>query len=146
MLEQLDRHLGQIRDTGRIGELRFAPEHTLPLSATEYFQRNCWVGASMPGADDAAVREVVGADKMMWGSDYPHNEGTFPHTREAIRQRFSDVDETNMRKLLAGNAADLYGFDLDALAPIAERVGPTVDELRVPLTELPEDPSEALLR
>ena len=65
----------------------------------------------------------------MWGSDYPHDEGTFPYTREAIRQRFSDVDETDMRKLLAGNAAELYGFDLDALAPIAAAVGPTVDEL-----------------
>ncbi len=146
MLEQFDRFLAQIRDTGRIGELRFAPEHTLPLSATEYFQRNCWVGASMPGADDAAVREVVGADRMMWGSDYPHNEGTFPHTREAIRQRFSDVDEVGMRLLLGENAAALYGFDLEALKPVAQRVGPTVEELRVPLTELPENPSEALLR
>ena len=146
MLERLDHHLAQIRDTGRIGELRFAPEHILPLSATDYFRRNCWIGASMPGADDAAAREVVGADRMMWGSDYPHNEGTFPHTREALRQRFSDVDEAAMRMLLADNAAALYGFDLDALAPIAARVGPTVGELRVPLTELPEDPSEALLR
>jgi predicted TIM-barrel fold metal-dependent hydrolase len=146
MLEQLDRHLEQIRATGRIGELRFEPEHVLPLSATEYFRRNCWVGASMPGADDAAARELVGADKVMWGSDYPHNEGTFPHTREAIRQRFCDLDEASMRQLLAGNAAELYGFDLDALAPIAQRVGPTVEALRVPLTELPEDPAEALLR
>ena len=146
MLEQLDRHLAQIRDTGRIGELRFDPEHILPLSATEYFRRNCWVGASMPSADDAAARLLIGADRMMWGSDYPHNEGTFPHTREAIRQRFSDLDETSMRALLGGNAADLYGFDLAALEPIAGRVGPTVAELRVPLTELPEEPSEALLR
>lgn len=146
MLENLDRILGQIRDTGRVGELRFEPEHVLPLSATEYFRRNCWVGASQPGADDAAAREAIGADRMMWGSDYPHNEGTFPHTREALRQRFCDLDEPAMRQLLAGNAADLYGFDLDALAPIAERIGPTVEELREPLTELPENPSEALLR
>ena len=60
MLDQLDRHLAQIRDTGRIGELRFDPEHILPLSATEYFRRNCWVGASMPSADDAAARELIG--------------------------------------------------------------------------------------
>lgn len=146
MLERLDHHLAQIRDTGRIGELRFAPEHILPLSATDYFRRNCWIGASMPGAEDAAARETVGADRMMWGSDYPHNEGTFPHTREALRQRFNDVDEANMRKLLASNAASLYGFDLAALEPIAQQVGPTVEELRVPLAALPENPSEALLR
>ena len=146
MLDNLDRVLAQIRDTGRVGELRFEPEHVLPLSATEYFRRNCWVGASQPGADDAAARESIGADRFMWGSDYPHNEGTFPHTREALRQRFSDVDPSAMHQLLAVNAAELYGFDLEALAPVAERVGPTVSELSEPLHELPENPSEALLR
>jgi hypothetical protein len=51
-----------------------------------------------------------------------------------------------MRRILAGNAAELYGFDLDALAPLAAEVGPTVDELREPLTTLPENANEALLR
>lgn len=146
LLAQMDRILGQIRDTGRVGELRFEPEHVLPLSATEYFRRNCWIGASQPGPDDAAVREDVGIDRFMWGSDYPHNEGTWPHTREALRQRFHDVPADEMRLLLGANAAELYGFDLDALAPIAAEVGPTVEELREPLTELPENPAEALLR
>jgi hypothetical protein len=51
-----------------------------------------------------------------------------------------------MRKILAENAAELYGFDLAALAPLAERVGPTVAEIAEPLAELPEHPNEALLR
>jgi hypothetical protein len=33
----------------------------------------------------------------------------------------------------------VYGFDLDALAPVAARVGPTVDEVAVPLDEIPAD-------
>jgi hypothetical protein len=41
--------------------------------------------------------------------------------------------------VLAGNAAELYGFDLDALAPHAARVGPTVEELAEPLAEVPAD-------
>ena len=48
--------------------------------------------------------------------------------------------------MLAGNAAKLYDFDLDALAPLAEQYGPTVDELAQPLNELPDDANEALLR
>jgi len=146
LLSQMDRILGQIRDTGRVGELRFETEHVLPLSATDYFRRNCWIGASQPGPDDAAVRHEVGIDRFMWGSDYPHNEGTWPHTREALRQRFHDVPAEEMRLMLGANAAELYGFDLEVLAPIAAQVGPTVDELREPLTELPENPAEALLR
>jgi len=45
---------------------------------------------------------------------------------------------------VAANAAALYGFDLDTLAPIAERVGPTVAEVASPLTELPADANDAL--
>ena len=51
-----------------------------------------------------------------------------------------------MRRILGENAAKLYDFDLDALAPLAEKYGPTVEELSRPLTELPAEPNEALLR
>jgi hypothetical protein len=41
--------------------------------------------------------------------------------------------------------AELYGFDLAALAPLAQKFGPTVDEIAQPLTEMPAEPNEALL-
>jgi hypothetical protein len=75
----------------------------------------------------------------MWGADYPHHEGTTPHSREALRHSFRDWREADLRKVLAGTAAAVYGFDLDALAPLAAQRGPTVDELRVPLDAIPAD-------
>jgi len=51
-----------------------------------------------------------------------------------------------MRRLLAENAANLYGFDLDKLAPIAAEVGPTVEEIAEPLVGLPDNANEALRR
>jgi hypothetical protein len=51
-----------------------------------------------------------------------------------------------MRKILGANAAGLYGFDMEALAPLAAEFGPTVAELAEPLTQLPDNPNEALLR
>jgi hypothetical protein len=51
-----------------------------------------------------------------------------------------------MRKILAGNAAEVYGFDLDKLAPLANKVGPTVAEIATPLDVLPDPPNEALLK
>ena len=51
-----------------------------------------------------------------------------------------------MRKILGGNAAELYGFDLAALEPLGRSFGPTVADLAEPLLSLPEEPSEALLR
>ena len=48
LLERLDETLRRVRDTGRVGELRFKPDQVLPRSATEYFQQNVWLGVSFP--------------------------------------------------------------------------------------------------
>ena len=82
----------------------------------------------------------------MWGSDYPHDEGTHPYTREHLRQLFHDKPEDDLRAFLGGNAAKFYDFDMDALAPLAAAHGPTVEEIATPLDKLPERPNEALLR
>jgi hypothetical protein len=44
------------------------------------------------------------------------------------------------------NVKELYGFDLEALRPAAEKYGPTVAEIAEPLDELPDGANEALLR
>jgi hypothetical protein len=75
----------------------------------------------------------------MWGQDYPHTEGTYPYTREALRHTFASVPTDEVAAMLGENAARVYGFDLDALAPIAARVGPTVEEVATPLDEIPAD-------
>jgi predicted TIM-barrel fold metal-dependent hydrolase len=146
LLKQLDGTLASVRDRGAVGELRFKPEHILPRSATEYFRQSVWLGVSFPRiADVVAARDKLGIDKIMWGSDYPHDEGTYPYTTLSLRQIFHDWPEADLRTVLAGNAAALYGFDLDLLAEPASRLGPAVSEVSRPLTELPEHPNEALL-
>jgi hypothetical protein len=89
---------------------------------------------------------VLGVDRFMWGSDYPHDEGTYPYTREHLRLLFHETPRDELQQILAGNAARLYDFDLAALAPYASKVGPTVDEIAQPLTKLPDNPNEALLK
>jgi predicted TIM-barrel fold metal-dependent hydrolase len=46
----------------------------------------------------------------MWGSDYPHTEGTFPFSVERIRKDFADVSEDETRKMVRDNVAALYGL------------------------------------
>jgi hypothetical protein len=75
---------------------------------------------------------------MMWGSDYPHHEGSGPFSRELMRLAFSEWPAADVAQVLSGTAAALYRFDLDALAPIAANCGPTVAELAQPLTATPE--------
>ena len=82
---------------------------------------------------------TVGLERVMWGSDYPHHESTYPHTTEGLRRAFADWDPADVRRVTSENVAALYGFDVDALAPIGARVGPRVDEVRVALDEVPSD-------
>ena len=59
---------------------------------SEYFATNCSIGVSQPGPADVEAMPVLGLDHVMWGSDYPHDEGTGPYTREHLRQLFCDWD------------------------------------------------------
>ena len=79
---------------------------------------------------EVPIREQVGVDRVMRGSDYPHKESSHPFSKEAIRLSFAGVDTVEVQMMLAGNAAALYGFDLDTLAPIGAKIGPVVGEDR----------------
>ena len=138
-LAPLDEFHAQAATTGRVGELKFVPDEVPPLSPTEYFHRNVYVAASFPGPTDADARHDIGLDHYLWGSDYPHHEASWPHTRELLRRSFAGTDPVELQQVLAGNAAAVYDFDLAALAPLAARVGPTVAEIAEPLDSIPDD-------
>ena len=72
------------------------------------------------------VRDRVGVDRIMWGSDYPHKESSFPFSHEAIQLSFQGVPHDEVAAMLGANAARVYGFDLDALRPLAQEFGPRV--------------------
>jgi hypothetical protein len=66
---------------------------------------------------------------MLWGNDYPHPEGTWPNTRKWLRHAFWDIPIDETRQMLGLAAAEIYNFDLKALAPLVERIGPTPEDL-----------------
>lgn len=115
----------------------------LSMLPSEYFARNCYLGSSPLRPAECAVRHQIGVANIMWGADYPHAEGTFPYTLEALRLTFADVPEHEVRAMLAENAARFYGFDLTLLAPAAAQHGPRIAEVAVPLP-LEEVPVDAL--
>lgn len=88
----------------------------LPLRASEYFLRQGHVTIS----DDAValhnIHSTGGADRLLWGNDYPHDEGTWPESGRFIDRIRKTLSSDDAHKLLCGNAARLYGFDLDYLA------------------------------
>jgi predicted TIM-barrel fold metal-dependent hydrolase len=146
LLRGLDATIDQIRTSGQTGEIRYSDAHKLNHLASEYFAQNVWMGVSQPGPADVAAMAQVGRERFMWGSDYPHDEGTYPFTREHLRQVFPGMKPADLQRILAENVASLYDFDLPALAPLAARYGPTVDDLATPLERLPDNPNDALRR
>lgn len=105
----------------------------IPLSPSEYWKRQCFVGSSFIRPPEVGLRDKVGVDKIMWGTDYPHKEGSPPYSREAMRAAFAGVPHDEVRQMLSLNAAKVYGFDVDELQLIADKVGPTVAEIDTPL-------------
>ena len=52
---------------------------------------------------------------LMWGNDYPHPEGTWPESRSACEEQFAGVSDQDVRAIVGGNAASVFGFDLGTL-------------------------------
>ena len=124
---RMDRKWEGDHATRKFGPSAFRDGMTLKPS--EYFHRNCYFAASVMGPDEIDRRYDIGVDNLMWGSDYPHPEGTWPHTREWLAERFGRVPQDEARRILGLTAAPLYRFDLAALAPHVERTGPTVPDI-----------------
>jgi predicted TIM-barrel fold metal-dependent hydrolase len=66
---------------------------------------------------------------LMWGNDFPHPEGTWPHTKEWLQTAFNDIPVDETQQMLGGNAAECYHFDTAALRPLADQFGPTPEDL-----------------
>jgi len=143
LLRQLDRiHMGF--KAGAIGEMTYeGMEWVLKRTPSEYAAENCYYGASFPSLEDLAGIEQIGADRVLWGNDYPHFEGTFPYNLESLRLTFANLNDATRRKVLGLNAARLYGFDLEALEARAAEFGPTPEQVDEPLSrdEIPRDSS-----
>jgi predicted TIM-barrel fold metal-dependent hydrolase len=57
-------------------------------------------------------RHITGVETIMWGNDYPHPEGTWPSSQEIAAKQFADVPDDELRAIVGGTAAAVFGFDL----------------------------------
>jgi predicted TIM-barrel fold metal-dependent hydrolase len=116
--------------------------HERPLKRlpSEYAATNVWLGNSFQSRQEAEAAIAIGrADRFMWGSDYPHPEGTysFPETadepsmtRLSLAFTYHDLPLEPVRQLLGENALAAYPrLDAGALRKVADRVGVRPDEL-----------------
>jgi predicted TIM-barrel fold metal-dependent hydrolase len=96
----------------------------MQLKPSEYWQRNCFVAPSSPHTCEIEMRKEIGLEQFIFGTDYPHPEGTWPQTKDWIRYTFKDVPEAESRLMLGENALRAYNIDRAPLDKIAARIGP----------------------
>jgi predicted TIM-barrel fold metal-dependent hydrolase len=77
-----------------------------------YFRTNgmCSLGEDRPAL--LLAEEYGLQDNLMWANDFPHHEGTWPHSAEAIERNFGHLREQSRAKILGLNAARFFGFEI----------------------------------
>jgi predicted TIM-barrel fold metal-dependent hydrolase len=79
--------------------------------ATEYWRKHVWC----TWQDDVAgarTRDLIGVDSLMWASDYPHGDSTWPHSQATIEKNFTGIPDEERRKMLRDNMIAVYGLSL----------------------------------
>jgi predicted TIM-barrel fold metal-dependent hydrolase len=126
------RHLDAVFDDHR----RDLPARRPP---SEYWPTNCMSGASFIHKAEVEMRHEVGVETIAFGRDYPHPEGTWPHTTLWLQDAFFGVPDAEVRLMLGENAIRGFGLDRDRLAAIAARIGPRVHEINGTATDIRPD-------
>ena len=83
----------------------------LTMAPSDYWRRQCWATYQ---TDPIGVKLIdeLGADRIMWGSDFPHPDGIWPDSREYVQKELGHLPPDVRRKVVCENAGRLYGFPL----------------------------------
>jgi hypothetical protein len=80
----------------------------LDLRPSEYFARQCAISFEVGEHTLPALVPFVGRERIVWGSDYPHHDATFPGAVDAIRATVSTCPTATQARVLGLNARALY--------------------------------------
>ncbi len=101
-LEQMDRNYSDLRYTQ---EIAFKND----MIPSDFWRSNVLINF-MEDRIGLMHRDIIGIDNLMWGSDYPHRESTWPRSREVLAEILQDVPAEEQTKFVYSNAAKLFDF------------------------------------
>jgi predicted TIM-barrel fold metal-dependent hydrolase len=80
----------------------------MKLKPSEYFARQCWISFEIDEPTLPALIPFIGEERVVWGSDYPHHDATFPGAVDELREVIAPLPPSVQAKVLGGNAAACY--------------------------------------
>src|SRR3954453_17240931 len=100
LLDRMDRHFDDhgFNDT--------APK----MRPSELFQRNCWISFEPVESSIAVLADYIGPHKIMWATDYPHQDGFFPGAPQMVRDRLGPLSPEARHQVMAGGAMGFYAL------------------------------------
>jgi predicted TIM-barrel fold metal-dependent hydrolase len=121
----------------------------LPKKPSQYMRDNCFLGAAFQARFEA--KDAVENDywqNILWGTDYPHVEGTWLHTDDmdaepmshiAMRYTYAGIDPEKVKAMIGLNAVKVYNLDGEYLHKVAQTINaPTMEQLQTPVDAVPE--------
>lgn len=95
-------------DQGLLREWRFREEAFVGTRPEEIWRRQFF--ATIEDDRPALLtRDLIGVDNLMWGSDYPHTDSTFPCSLDVLDELFEDIPDDVRKKITRENVKRLYG-------------------------------------
>jgi predicted TIM-barrel fold metal-dependent hydrolase len=79
---------------------------------SEYFKMNGFASFQEDTPGLAGARAAGLVDNFLWANDFPHHEGTWPHSAQAIERTMDMLDDEERGKILGENAARIFKFDI----------------------------------
>lgn len=88
---------------------------TYDVTPAEALKRNFWF-CMLDDPSTLSLRHVIGVDHIMFETDYPHADSTWPHSQDLLRKRFADLPFEEASMIAGGNAAKLFRHPLPTSA------------------------------
>lgn len=84
----------------------------LPERLSDYFRRQCFATFQEDHAGLLAVEQHDLVDNVMWANDYPHHEGSWPHSAASVERQMGHLGEASRAKILGLNAARVFNLEV----------------------------------
>ena len=88
---------------------RYGFETPMTRPPSEYFHRQCWISMEPSEKIGLTMIDLVGADRFIWASDYPHSDAEMNVVTE-LKKTLSPLSDSDLRKVLGDNAVKIYNL------------------------------------